>query len=56
MEPKSIIVTEPLAAPVEQILVFSTPEFASADRLEMKILSNKSLVITNLSSAVSTGT
>jgi hypothetical protein len=47
--------TEPPALPVEQIEVFSSLESTTADRLEIKVSSNKTLVITNLGPAVPTG-
>jgi hypothetical protein len=44
MEPISNSLTEPLA--VKQIEVLSSPESKTADRLEIKVSSNKTLVIT----------
>jgi hypothetical protein len=53
MEPISKASTEPLA--LEQIEVLSSLESTTADRLQIKVFSNKILVITNLGPAVATG-
>jgi hypothetical protein len=53
MEPISKALTEPLA--LEQIEVLSSLESTTADRLQIKVFTNKTLVITNLGPALPTG-